>query len=122
MWCDLNVLVVCGLFVMMYGGVLVVDCCELSLFECEVVNVDVKCMIGWCVVEFVFDDVLVLIDLGSMLYVVVLVLVDWYWLLIYMNDWCIVFVFVWCNGNCVMLFGGELFDDEDVIFGFDMIY
>ncbi|MEA3124528.1 MAG: DeoR family transcriptional regulator, glycerol-3-phosphate regulon repressor [Caballeronia sp.] len=118
---DLNALAERGLIATTHGGALSNDRREPDLDVREAANAAAKRAIGERAAQLVPDGASVVIDSGSTTQAVARALGDRHRLVVYTNDWRIALLLGRRNDNKVTLFGGELSDHEDAVFGLDTV-
>lgn len=118
---DLNALAERGLIATTHGGALSTDRREPDLDVRETVNAAAKRVIGERAAQLVPDGASVMIDSGSTTQAVARALGDRHRLTVYTNDWRIALLLGRRNDNKLTLFGGELSDHEDAVFGLDTV-
>ncbi|WP_116139428.1 DeoR/GlpR family DNA-binding transcription regulator [Trinickia diaoshuihuensis] len=118
---DLLVLAERGLVVTTHGGALSTDRHEPDLDVREAENAGAKRAIGERAAQFVPDGASVILDSGSTTQAVARALTARRRLSVYTNDWRIALLLGRRNENRVTLFGGELSDIEDAVFGLDTV-
>jgi DeoR family glycerol-3-phosphate regulon repressor len=118
---DLNALAERGLIATTHGGALSNDRREPDLDVRETVNAAAKRALGERAAQLVPDGASVIIDSGSTTQAVARALADRHRLTVYTNDWRIALLLGRRNDNKLTLFGGELSDHEDAVFGLDTV-
>lgn len=120
--CDIKLFVESGVVLCMYGVVVLFLVFGEVLFEkcmCEMSVVKKK--IVECVVCMIMDGESLMLDMGMIMSFLVCELLGYWWLMVIINFFDIVWVFVSVNGNCVYMVGGEIWLDSGVVFGFLVI-